>query len=61
MNNNNKKSPVLNSKDTIESETRVFARLISRSETKKVSGAKETCTSSKPINGQPRIDCIITE
>lgn len=44
MNNNNNKPLETTSKDKTPSKTRVFARLISRSEIKRVSGAsKLTC------------------
>lgn len=63
MNNNNKKPSNLTSKDKNESETRVFARLMSHAETQEVSGAFLDGKYSPPVckktkNGDTvRMDC----
>lgn len=55
MNNNNNKPLKAISKDKNQPETRVFARLISRAQTKQVSGAHGCMTSNN--DGKIQQDC----
>lgn len=64
MNHNNKNPLISSSQNKTQTENRVFARLISRSEIKKVSGGNDgilKCKGTGPDkNGNVQVDCTYT-